>query len=63
MRERLRDRYYSLRYRLSGHCWGCGRRALLHLLRRCQDTPAAILLPTSAAPVSRADADAMGMVR
>jgi hypothetical protein len=70
----MRDRYNSLRYRLFGRCWsqGCGRLMVLHgpwRLARCwaENTPSAIVLPESdpepAAPVSRAEAGAMGMVQ
>jgi hypothetical protein len=38
----LRDHYYSVRYRLLGHCWACHRRVILHTPRQwrvCVVTP------------------------
>jgi hypothetical protein len=50
----IRDRYYSLRYRMVGRCWaeGCGRLMVLHgpwRLARCwaENRPSAIVLPES----------------
>jgi hypothetical protein len=47
----IRDRYYSLRYRLFGRCWseGCGRPMVVHgpwRLARCwaENTPIAVVV-------------------
>jgi hypothetical protein len=56
------DLYHSLRYRLSGRCWACHRRVILHTPRRwrvCVNTPAAILLPNSVVPASQTATDSV----
>jgi hypothetical protein len=58
---------HALAYRLVGRCWACHRLVVLHTprqLRHCEGTPLAIVLTDpDAAPVSRADQGAMGMVQ